>query len=266
MKLVYTVGVRSSLLVGLMGLLLVTSCESVPETGRSRAPLLTSESYENSLGAEAYAEATGEFPEITGTPDAEMVQRIGDRIAAASGRSEYEWEFKLLDAPDSINAFALPGGKVAVYSGILNVTQNEDALAAVMGHEVAHATLRHGGERMSNQLYAGLILAGVSVGLEFSDMDSDDQGYVMAAFGAGAQYGYLLPYSRLHESEADEVGLRYLVRAGYNPNEAPGLWERMAERNPDRPPEFLSTHPDPLARAQRLREMIPRVIAEERSR
>ena len=175
---------RSPPLVGLVGLLLFTSCETVRETGRSRVPLLTSESYENSLGAEAYAEATGEFPEITGTPDAEMVQRIGDRIAAASGRSAYEWEFKLLDAPDSINAFALPGGKVAVYSGILNVTQNEDALAAVMGHEVAHATLRHGGERMSNQLYAGLILAGVSVGLEFSDMDSDDQGYVMAAFGA----------------------------------------------------------------------------------
>lgn len=265
MELVYTLGVRSSSLVGLAGLVLLSACESVPETGRSRLPLLTSESYENALGVEAYAAATGEYPEISRGPDAEMVQRIGQRIAQASGKPDYEWEFKLLDAPDVVNAFALPGGKVAVYSGILKVTQNEDALAAVMGHEVAHATLRHGGERMSNEQYAGILMTGLSVGLEFSDMDGEEKGWVMAAFGAGAQYGYLLPYSRTHESEADEVGLRYLVRAGYDPNQAPLLWERMAELNPNRPPEFLSTHPDPLARAERLRELIPRIVAEERA-
>ena len=257
---------RSSFIPALAVLLLTTACETVPETGRSRAPLLTTEDYENSLGVEAYAAATGDHPVLTGTAEAQMVERIGRAIATASGRDDYDWEFKLLDAPDTINAFALPGGKVAVYSGILSITQNEDALAAVMGHEVAHATLRHGGERISNELYAGVVLAGAAIGLGYSDMDDEDQGWVIAALGAGAQFGYVLPYSRTHESEADEVGLRYLIRAGYDPNEAPGLWERMAARNPDRPPEFLSTHPDPLARAQRLRELIPRLLAEERSR
>lgn len=254
---------RSSLITALAGVLLTAACETVPETGRSRPALLTTESYENALGVEAYAAATGEYPAVTGTADATMVQRVGQRIATASGKTDYSWEFTLLNAPKIVNAFALPGGKVAVYTGLLPVTQNEDALAAVIGHEVAHATLRHGGERMTNQIYADLLLSGAAIGLGFSDMDPEDQGLVMAALGAGATYGYLLPYSRTHESEADEVGLRYLIRAGYDPYEAPRLWERMAALNPDREWEFLSTHPDPLSRAQRLHELIPQIMAEE---
>ena len=219
----------------------------------------------NSLGASAYEEATAEFEIVTGTPDAEMVQRVGRRIAAAS-KLNYEWEFRLLDAPDVANAFALPGGKVAVYSGLLSVTQNEDALAAVLGHEVAHVTAEHGNERMTQTMLiqAGLVATGTA--LNWSNMSDETRYEVMAAINAGAQFGVLLPYSRTHESEADEIGLRVLVRAGYDPYEAPKLWERMAELNPNRPPVFLSTHPDPADRAQRLRELIPAILAEEGKR
>lgn len=218
----------------------------------------------NSLGAQAYAESTSQHKVITGTPEAAMVQRIGQRIAAASGRN-YEWEFKLLEAPDVVNAFCLPGGKVAVYSGLLKVTQNEDALAAVMGHEVAHATSGHGNERMSQGMGAELVMGVVEAALSnWSKASPETRGQIMSAIGAGAQFGVLLPFSREHESEADEIGLRFLIRSGYDPNEAPKLWERMAQLGGgERQPEFMSTHPDPLNRAQRLRELIPKLVAEE---
>jgi predicted Zn-dependent protease len=244
---------------------LAASCESVSETGRSRIALIP-ESVMNSLGADAYVETTSGHREITGTKDAEMVQRLGKRIAAASGK-DYQWEFKLLDAPDVVNAFCLPGGKVAVYSGLLKVTQNEAALAAVVGHEVAHATAQHGNERMSQNLIAELGLFAAGAALGFSDLSEQSRAEIMGALGTGTQFGVLLPFSRKHESEADEIGLRYLIRAGYDPHEAPKLWDRMAAMaGPDRQPEFMSTHPDPAARAARLRELIPTIVAEEKAR
>jgi predicted Zn-dependent protease len=196
-----------------------------------------------------------------------MVQRVGARIAEASGR-DYDWEFRLLDAPDVVNAFCLPGGKVAVYSGILPITRNEDGLAAVVGHEVAHATAEHGKERMSQQYIAQGVFVAADIALDnWTELGDESRADWMAALGLGAQVGVLLPYSRTHESEADEIGLRFAVRAGYDPNEAPKLWERMAERAGDeRPPELMSTHPDPLRRAARLRELIPVIVAEESAR
>lgn len=244
----------------LLGLSLV-GCSTVAETGRSQF-ILFSESEMARMGVDAYAEAIGPYREITSGADAEMVQRLGRRLAAASGRN-FDWEFKLLDAPDVVNAFALPGGKVAIYSGILEVAGSEDALAAVVGHEIAHATSHHGNERMSQNFAANLGLALGSSALELSSMSDEDKGYAIAAIGGVTQFGILLPYSRTHESEADEIGLRFLIRAGYDPYQAPLFWERMADSSGDRPPEFLSTHPDPARRAARLRELIPKIQREE---
>jgi predicted Zn-dependent protease len=244
---------------------LLAACSTVSETGRSRIAFLP-DSVMNSLGAQAYAESTSQHPVITGTVEAQMVERIGQRIAKASGR-DYQWEFKLLDAPNVVNAFALPGGKVAVYSGLLKVTQNEDALAAVMGHEVAHATSGHGNERMSQGVISQIGMAGIELALSnWKGASTESKAQIMTAIGAGAEYGVILPFSRKHETEADEIGLRFLIRAGYDPNEAPKLWERMAQLGGgQRPAEFTSTHPDPLNRAKRLRELIPRFVEEERA-
>ncbi len=244
--------------------LLCSGCDTVQETGRSQFTMFSSAEM-SQMGIEAYAESTKSYQEITGTPEAEMVQRLGKRIADASGR-DYEWEFKLLDAPDTVNAFALPGGKVAIFSGIVPVAGNEDALAAVVGHEVAHATSRHGNERMSQSFAANLGLAVGAGAMELSDMDADDKSLAIAALGGAVQIGALLPYSRLHETEADEIGLRFLIRAGYDPYQAPLFWERMAREGSGQVPEFLSTHPDPLNRAARLRELIPRLQREEEGR
>lgn len=242
------------------------ACETVEETQRSQfiMPGLSPE-YMAELGAQAYAEAIAEYPVVPpGDPQAQMVERAGRRIAQASGRN-YQWEFKLLRAPDVVNAFCLPGGKIAVYTGILPVCQTEDALAAVMGHEVAHATSNHGAERMSQGIVAEVLLGAAAVGLDETKWSDDTKGLVLAAIGIGANLGVLLPYSRDHESEADEIGLRFAIRAGYDPNAAPALWERMAQLG-DAGPEFLSTHPDPHKRAERLRELIPVLVADERAR
>jgi len=220
-----------------------------------------SEAQENALGLEAYGEATKEYPVITSGPDYDMVQRVGRRIADASGKA-YEWEFKLLRADDMVNAFCLPGGKVAVYTGILRYTQNENGLAAVMGHEVAHATMRHGGKRMTNAMILQATAAAVGVGISMSEMSEEAQAGLMAAFGIGAQVGVSLPFSRGHETEADLEGIRYAVRAGYDPYEAIRLWERMAEGG-NGGPEWLSTHPDSIGRAKKLEQEIPRILQEE---
>lgn len=212
------------------------------------------------MGLEAWREVLKEERIITEGPDARLVREVGARIAAATN-APYEWEFVLLDDPETVNAFCLPGGKIAVYSGILPVTQNPDGLAAVLGHEVAHATAHHGAERVSQGLVTQGILDAASASL--STANPMVRTVVMQGLGVGAEVGALLPYSRLHESEADEIGLRYMIRAGYNPHEAVRLWQRMAGLGGGRAPEFLSTHPDPEDRAARLARLIPAIQAEE---
>lgn len=258
----YTARIVKTPILTLALLTLAAAC-SVTQTGRSRIALF-SEPYMNELGTDSYDAVTiDEYRLIDRGPEYERLQRVGRKIAAASGK-DYAWEFRLLDAPDMVNAFCLPGGKVAVYTGLLKLTQNEDALAAVVGHEVAHATEEHGNERMTHGVLVGLGMSLAEFGLDaYGDMDGETQGMVMAALGAGAQVGVVLRYSRTHETEADHVGLVYLVRAGYDPHEAPRLWERMAAASTDRSPEWFRTHPDPLNRAEALRRLIPRVLAEE---
>ena len=235
------------------------ACSSVPGTGRSQLRLISVEQ-EQKMGLDAWQEILKDAPVETGTPDAQLVERVGRRIAAVSGVS-YPWEFKLIRDDATVNAFCLPGGKVAVYSGLLPVTQSEAGLAAVIGHEVAHATSHHGAERVSQELIAQGAMVVAGYGLEGQDPIVREA--VMKGLGVGAQVGALLPYSRLHEHEADEVGLRYMIRAGYDPYEAVQLWHRMEKVGGERPPEFLSTHPEPAARAERLRGLIPQIAAEE---
>jgi predicted Zn-dependent protease len=235
-----------------LGAALLTSCGSLN--------IYTDEELEP-ISLQAYADATSQYPVVSSGPEYELVQEVARRITAVAGE-DFPWEAKLLRADDVPNAFCLPNGRIAVYTGILKVTQNIDGLAAVMGHEVAHATRRHGGIRMTQNTVGNVLLSVAGASMELSEMDAQDKGMAMAALGGIAQYGVLLPYSRQHESEADVDGVRFAIRAGFDPFEAPKLWERMAALG-DSGPEFLSTHPDPRSRAARLREIIPGLLEEE---
>jgi predicted Zn-dependent protease len=246
-----------------------------PYTGQ-KAHYGASVEQENQLGLQAFQEVVStEHVRPPSDPPANHSEAIARRLvehadeveadlAAANGQQSpnlantFEWSVATLES-DQANAFCLPGGKMAVYTGLVPVTQNEDAMAVVMGHEIAHALLRHGSQRMAQQkiVQAGQMAAGVAVG----NMDPGQQQMLMAALGAGAQYGLVLPYGRKHETQADEVGLMLAAAACYDPREAIPLWQRMAELNGgQRPPEFASTHPDPANRMQRLGELMPRAM------
>lgn len=228
----------------------LVSCVTNSETGRKQA-IVFSDSQMNSLGEQAYQEVK-QKEKISGDKRlTEIVERVGRRIAEASG-AKFNWEFTYLDAPTTVNAFCLPGGKVAVYSGIIPVAKTEASLAAVLGHEVAHAVARHGAERMTQAAGAQAVL----VLAELLSGDSKYRGLIMGVMGIGMQGAVLLPFSRKHESEADYMGLRYMAKAGYDPEEAVGLWERMAKLG-GTPPEIISTHPDPAHRAAALRNDMP---------
>ncbi|RYZ85866.1 MAG: M48 family peptidase [Proteobacteria bacterium] len=216
---------------------------------------LVSDDEMNEMGDQAYADIINKAQLSQNQRINTEVRSIGENIAVASGES-FDWQFNII-AEDTVNAFCLPGGKVAVYTGILPVAQNSAALAAVMGHEVAHATLRHSSERMSQDL---LLQTGLSL-LSITFANSQYQSIIAAAMGIGSTYGVTLPFSRYHESEADRVGLEYMAKAGYDPREAIGLWERMGALSESRPPEFLSTHPDPASRAKDLQSHMANAIS-----
>jgi predicted Zn-dependent protease len=239
-------------------LFLLASCqgfEQVPETGRTRPKLRYTEQEMAVLGAEAYEETTSGHPVVQDVPQAAMLEEVGRRIAEASGR-DYAWEFRLLEAPDVQNAFCLPGGKIAVYSGMFEVLEDADDLAVILGHEVAHATLQHANERMSEPRLKRLITLPVRLvtGI-WGAIAPKSRELVMGAFGLGYVVGRFMPYSQEHEHEADEIGLRYMHAAGFDVSAAPKLWERIAEASP-RDDDPLSTHPHPQARAERLRRII----------
>lgn len=218
------------------------------------------------LSLQAYDEATKETGgAITSGKDYEMVMRVARKIAQASDEMGFRWEVRLLKADDIPNAFCLPNGRIAIYTGILPVTQNEDGLAVVMGHEVAHAILRHGGKRMTQGMIAQGTMEAVQAGLGMADMSEGARTGIMAVLGVGAQVGVLLPFSRDHESEADVEGLRYAIRAGYRAEEAPLLWERMAKLGGGDTPTWLSTHPASLDRAQKLRDIAPQLREQEKN-
>jgi predicted Zn-dependent protease len=245
------------ILLALLVLVSLVACETVPFTGRSQLVLIP-EGDEVKMGLDSYQEILGKSKVSTDARVNEQVTRVGRRIAEATGRTDYQWEFKVIQ-DTQVNAFCLPGGKVAVYTGILPVAHDDAGLAAVLGHEVSHAIARHGGERMSEQLLAeGLPLAGVQALLA-----GGDPRWVQlagAALGGIASVGVLLPFSRVHESEADHLGLIYMAKAGYHPNAARDLWKRMAAASSNRPIELLSTHPLPETRIAQIEGWIPEAL------
>jgi len=247
--------------------LLAAACATVPGTERHQL-MMVPLSMEMSLGGDGYQQTLTESQDklVTSGPDFDRVQRVGDRIAQAAQRlypdpsNRFTWEIVLIDEPETANAWCMPGGKMAVYTGLLPITQDEDSLAVVVGHEVAHAVARHGGERMSQTLAAELALMGASASM--SDMDPEKRDlYLQAMVGVGT-LGVILPYSRKHETEADELGLYLAADAGYDPRAAIGLWERMAAKSQGQaPPEFLSTHPSSASRIEHLEESMGQALA-----
>jgi len=247
---------------------MLVSCETAPISGRSQLILL-SPGEESKLGLQAYQEILKKEKISTDPALNAMLQRVGARIAAATGRTDYQWEFKLIENDKMVNAFCLPGGKVAVYTGILPLTRDEAGLAAVIGHEVAHATARHGAERMSQGL---LVQAGLAVGAIAAGASNQSAGSTQAllgALGAGATLGIILPFSRLQETEADRLGMIYMARAGYDPRAARDLWVRMGQASAkmgSSTPEWMSTHPSNASRIRDIEAMLPEAMAQYKPR
>jgi predicted Zn-dependent protease len=248
----------------------IVACSTNKITGRSQLKLIP-ESELQSMALQQYQQflSTNKVVSSSANRDAEMVARVGQRISraaesllASKGLSEelkgYNWEYHLVDNKEA-NAWCMPGGKIVVYTGLLPYTQNEAALAVVMGHEVTHAILQHGNERMSQQLGAELVGAGLQVAL--ANKPTETQNAYLTAFGLGSQVGVLLPFSRKHEYEADHYGLILAAMAGYNPQEAIPLWQRMEQAGGgNRPPEFLSTHPSEGNRISELQKWMPEAL------
>jgi len=235
------------------------ACYKAPVTGRSQFILL-SQSEENQMGLAAFQEVKKEEKISTNPTYNNAVTRVGERIAAVSDTPAYNWEFVVFDDDETINAFALPGGKVGVYTGILEVAQTDAGLATVMAHEVGHVAARHGGERVSADVLAQIGAMGLSAALGGSDPYLSSA--IMQAYGIGVNVGGMLPFSRSQESEADHIGLIYMAEAGYDPREAVAFWERMdaAVKGKPQPPEFLSTHPGYGTRINNLKNWLPQAI------
>jgi predicted Zn-dependent protease len=249
---------------------LVISCSENAVTGRSQFKMIP-ESELQTMAASQYSQflATNKIVNTATNKDAEMVNRVGQRITKAVedyyrsiGKSDilngYKWEYKLVE-DKAVNAWCMPGGKIVVYTGLLPITQNEAALAVVMGHEVSHAIFQHGNERMSQQMGAELVGAGLQVAI--SSKPAETQNLFLTAYGIGAQAGLLLPYSRKHELEADRYGLWWSAMAGYDPRQSIPLWERMEKAGGgNKPPEFLSTHPSEGKRIDQLNKYMDEAL------
>ncbi len=249
-------------------MLVILACATVPITDR-KAIHLVSDSELATLSLQQYGDV---LKKSKISPDAQktaMVRRVGERIARATeqfltgkGMAEeiknYKWEFNLIEDDKTANAWCMPGGKVAVYTGILPFTGDENGLAVVMGHEIAHAVAKHGNERMSQALLQQM--GGAALSAALSSQPAATGALFQLAYGAGTQVGILLPYSRVHESEADKIGLILMALAGYDPRAAPLFWERMAKSEKSRTPEILSTHPAPETRIKQLQSYIPEAM------
>jgi predicted Zn-dependent protease len=231
-----------------------------PETGRKSKVGMSLEQ-EAALGFQTYRQVLAQSRTITSGPQFQMVRDVASRLTASTGKSGegFEWQVSLVDQ-NQVNAFCLPGGKIVVYSGIIPVAQSPAGLATVMGHEMAHATSRHGAQRVLQQNLTQAAMTGLAVSL--ADMDYNQQRAIMGALGAGAQFGILMPFGRQHETEADEIGLMYMARAGYDPRESLAFWQRMDRAGRGGPPEFLSTHPSHGTRIQQLQALMPRAMEE----
>ncbi|WP_417619950.1 M48 family metallopeptidase [Oceanihabitans sediminis] len=248
--------------------LIFLSCATNPFTGKQTMALVSNAQLFPTAFAQ-YNQVLSESNVETGTARAEMITRVGQRIAVAAERwlnanghqgylADYEWEYKLIDEP-TVNAWCMPGGKIVFYTGILPVAQNETGIAAIMGHEVAHALANHGQQRMS----AAYIQQGVALAGNIAINNEEDRNIFNQYYGIGSQVGVMLPFSRSHETEADKIGLYLMAIAGYNPTEAAELWKRMkANSGGGAPPEILSTHPSNDSRIANLQTLAPQAVAE----
>lgn len=257
--------------VGILVLALLTllvACATVPITNRQSLQLVP-ESELMALSLQQYRQVLEQSRLSTDKKNVALVRKVGMRLARASedflreagmesSLATLQWDFNLIEDDKMVNAWVMPGGKAAVYTGILPYTRDETGLAVVLGHEVAHAIAGHGNERMSQALLAQM--GGMALSAALSSQPSETQAMAVAAFGAGASIGILLPYSRLHESEADRIGLTLMARCGYDPRAAVPFWERMNRAAQSRPPEFLSTHPAPETRIENIKKYIPEAM------
>ena len=258
----YAESMRIHRVIQLAFVLLIAGCSSVAGTGRSQLNMISPEE-ERQLGIDAFNQATAEVELVRSGPALEMVERIGWRILGAAyvlypeiEVDEEDWVFVLIDDDDVANAWAAPGGKVAIYTGILPITQTEAGLAVVVAHEVAHVLARHSAEQVTHaMLMQGIMVAGTEL-IE----DEDTRAMAMQALGIGGVIGVALPFSRVHESEADELGLFLMAEAGYDPRVAIDVWTRMEEAQEIRTPEFLSTHPSPASRIEEFRALMPEAM------
>lgn len=256
--------------LGVVAILMIVACSRNAITGRSQLSLIP-EAELQQMSVAQYRQFLSENKVVStsGSRDAEMVRRVGKRISDAVNSyysskglskelSSYQWEYNLVQSND-VNAWCMPGGKIVVYTGLLPVTQNEAALAVVMGHEVAHALAKHGNERMSQGLLQQL--GGVALSVAIAQKPAETQNLFLTAYGVGSNVGVMLPHSRKQELEADKLGLMFSALAGYNPREAIPLWQRMEKLGGgQKPPEFFSTHPAEQRRIDELQKIMDGVI------
>ncbi|HUW18396.1 MAG TPA: M48 family metallopeptidase [Sedimentisphaerales bacterium] len=259
---------KSKVLVMCSLLLFLSACSQVAITGRQQLNLVP-DSVMNSMSFQSYAEFLSQSKLSADARQTQMVRQVGTRIqkaveqySAANNLSHllqgYQWDFNLVEDPN-VNAWAMPGGKVVVYTGLLPVAQNDAGLSVVLGHEIAHAFAKHGAERMSQGLLVEF--GGMALSQALAKSPTGTKDLFMRSYGIGTQVGILLPYSRVQESEADRLGLIFMAMAGYNPNEAVSFWQRMsASQKGPRPPEILSTHPADSTRIRNIQELIPEAM------
>jgi predicted Zn-dependent protease len=258
------------LCIGFGAALLIAACATNPFTGKKTMALVgNSQIFPSAF--QQYNQFLADNKVVSGTADAKKIENIGTKIKVAAEKwlganghanylDGYQWEYKLIESKD-VNAWCMPGGKIVFYTGILPVCKTDAGIACVMGHEVAHALANHGQQRMS----AGLLqqLGGAGVAMAAGGQSQETQQIAMTAYGAATQFGGMLPFSRAHETEADQIGLLLMAIAGYNPDESVTFWERMsAASGGNKPPEFMSTHPADATRIANLRALIPQVKAE----
>jgi predicted Zn-dependent protease len=259
---------RTLYIILLFFALMTVSCSEVGITGRKQFNFVP-DSMMNSMSFSNYSEFISSSKLSKNTQQTEMVKRVGTKIQKAVEKycadngttdtlSGYQWEFNLVEDPN-VNAWCMPGGKVVVYTGLLPVTKTEAGLAVVIGHEIAHAFAKHGAERMTQSL--AVQLGGIALSTALTKYPEQTKNIFLSAYGAGSNVGVLLPYNRLHENEADHLGLIFMAMAGYNPNEALDFWQRMADASKGKSTwEILSTHPSNETRIQKIKELLPEAM------
>ncbi len=246
-------------------LLFMIACATVPLTNRQQIKLIP-EAELLSMSFQQYEQVKKDSKISTDKESILLLRSVGERISKAADdfiremnlNMTMDWEFALIEDDKTVNAWCMPGGKVAVYTGILPYTRSASGLAAVIGHEVAHALAQHGNERVSQGLLVQM--GGLTLAKAMQNKPKTTQDLWLQAFGIGANLGFILPYSRTHEYEADRIGLILMARAGYNPNEAIAFWERMSKSDGKKPPEFLSTHPADDKRITELKAHLPEAL------